>query len=155
MAAIRYGDYIAKLSVTPLTDNVKVLTGKEIDQSNDSALRGLVVDFFVRDGAEYELQAQLCTDLETMPVEDGSVEWPQEKSPYRPIGKIIILAQNAYSPARRVYADDVLTFNPFHCLLEHRPLGSIMRARQLAYETSSQYRHKMNAQPKVEPKSIN
>ncbi|MEZ0540293.1 catalase family protein [Fibrella arboris] len=154
MAAIRYGDYIAKLSATPLSANVKALTGKEIDSSNDSALRDLVVDFFVHDEAAYELQAQLCTDLETMPVEDGSVEWPQEQSPYRPIGKIVIPAQNAYSPARRVYADDVLTFNPFHCLPDHRPLGSIMRARQLAYETSSQYRHKMNAQPKVEPNSI-
>ncbi|ARK11653.1 catalase family protein [Fibrella sp. ES10-3-2-2] len=154
MAALRYGDYIAKLSATPLSDNVKALTGKEIDASNDSALRDLVVDFFVREGAEYELRAQLCTDLDAMPVEDGSVEWSQEKSPYQPIGKIIIPAQNAYSPARRVYADDVLTFNPFHCLPAHRPLGSIMRARQLAYETSSQYRHKMNAQPKIEPKSI-
>jgi hypothetical protein len=154
MAALRYGDYIAKLSVVPLSEALQPLRGQEIDARNDSALRDLVVSFFVNQGAEYELRAQLCTDLTSMPVEDGSVEWPQDQSPYQPIGKLVIPAQNAYSPARRVYADDVLTFNPFHCLPEHRPLGSIMRARQLAYETSSQYRHQMNAQPRVEPRSI-
>ncbi|SFF26267.1 catalase family protein [Spirosoma endophyticum] len=154
MAALRYGEYIAKLSAVPLSEALQPLRGQEIDARNDSALRDLVVSFFVNQGAEYELRAQLCTDLISMPVEDGSVEWPQDESPYQPIGKLVIPAQNAYSPARRVYADDVLTFNPFHCLPDHRPLGSIMRARQLAYETSSQYRHQMNAQPRVEPRSI-
>ncbi|SFE85343.1 catalase family protein [Spirosoma endophyticum] len=154
MAALRYGEYIAKLSAVPLSEALQALQGQEIDARNDSALRDLVVSFFVNQGAEYELRAQLCTDLTRMPVEDGSVEWAEDESPYQPIGKLVIPAQNAYSPARRVYADDVLTFNPFHCLAAHRPLGSIMRARQLAYETSSQYRHQMNAQPRVEPRSI-
>lgn len=154
MAALRYGNYIAKLQAVPLSESLQPLIGQEIDGSNDSALRDLVVGFFVNHSAEYELRAQLCTDLATMPVEDGSVEWPQAQSPYQPIAKLVIPAQNAYSPARRVYADDVLTFNPFHCLPEHRPLGNIMRARRLAYETSSRYRHEMNAQPRVEPRSI-
>lgn len=154
MAALRYGEYIAKLSAVPLSEALQPLRGQEIDARNDSALRDLVVSFFVNQGAEYELRAQLCTDLTRMPVEDGSVEWAEDESPYQPIGKLVIPAQNAYSPARRVYADDVLTFNPFHCLAAHRPLGSIMRARQLAYETSSQYRHQMNAQPRIEPRSI-
>jgi len=154
MAALRYGDYIAKLSAKPISEAVKALQGQEIDSSNDSALRDLVVDFFANQGAEYELGAQLCTDLGTMPIEDGSVEWPQDQSPYQPIAKLVIPSQAAYSPARRVYVDDVLTFNPFHCLPEHRPLGNIMRIRRLAYEMSSQYRHQMNAQPRVEPSSI-
>lgn len=154
MAALRYGDYVAKISAAPLSENVKVLADQEIDSENDSALKELVVDFFTGNSAEYELSVQLCTDLSIMPVEDGSVEWPQEQSPYLSVGKLIIPSQNAYSPERRVYADDVLTFNPFHCLPEHRPLGSIMRARRLAYETSSRYRHAMNAQPRVEPTTI-
>lgn len=154
MAALRYGDYIAKLSAKPISEAVRALQGQEIDSSNDSALRDLVVAFFASQGAEYELGAQLCTDLETMPIEDGSVEWPQDQSPYQPIAKLVIPPQAAYSPARRVYVDDVLTFNPFHCLPEHRPLGNIMRIRRLAYDASSQYRHQMNAQPRVEPKRI-
>jgi hypothetical protein len=69
----------------------------------------------------------MCTDLKTMPVADASIDWPQDQSPYQTLGKLVILAQDAFSPARRVYADDVLSFNPFHCLPAHRPLGSINR----------------------------
>ncbi|OZI05330.1 catalase [Siphonobacter sp. BAB-5385] len=155
MAALRYGDYVAKVRATPLSTSVKLLTGEEIDTSNhDSAIRDAVVKFFKKQSAEYEIQVQLCTDLQTMPVEDGSVEWPQQQSPYQPVARLVIPPQEAYSPARRVYADDVLSFNPFHCLPEHRPLGNIMRIRRKAYEVSSQYRHHMNAQPRLEPRSI-
>jgi len=89
-----------------------------------------------------------------MPVEDGSVEWSEEESPYRPIGRITIPAQEAYSPARRVYVDDMLSFSPWHCMPEHQPLGSIMRVRHSVYATASEYRHRMNALPRVEPSSI-
>ncbi len=153
-AALRYGDYIAKLSAVPVSENLKSLTGASIDAGNPSVLRDLVVEFFRDNSAEYELCVQLCTDIEKMPVEDASVEWSEEESPYRPVARITIPAQEAYSPARRVYADDVLSFTPFQCLAEHRPLGSIMRARRQAYEDSSRYRHEMNAQQRIEPCSI-
>lgn len=52
------------------------------------------------------------------------------------------------------FADDVLSYNPFHCLPEHQPLGSINRMRLNAYASSTNYRHATNAQPKVEPTSI-
>jgi hypothetical protein len=64
-------------------------------------------------------------------------------------------AQDAYSPARRVYGDDVLSFNPWHCIEEHRPLSSTMHVRIKAYEKSSGFGHQMNVQPRVEPKDIN
>lgn len=153
-AALRYGDYVAKLGVVPISENLKALTGEGIDTSNPSILRDLVVEFFRSNSAEYELCAQLCTDLEKMPVEDASIEWSEDESPYRPIARITIPAQEAYSPARRVYADDALTFSPFHCLAEHRPLGSVMRARKASYEASSNYRHEMNAVKRSEPDSI-
>lgn len=136
-AALRYGDYVAKLSLAPASENLKRLTGEGIDTSNPSVLRDLVVEFFRANTAEYELCVQLCTDLEKMPIEDASVEWPEDESPYRPVARITIPAQEAYSPARRVYGDEVLSFSPFHCLAEHRPLGSVMRARKESYDDSS------------------
>jgi hypothetical protein len=89
-----------------------------------------------------------------MPIEDASIDWPQELSPYQPVATLTIPSQDAYSPARRVFADDVLSFNPWHCIDEHRPLGSIMRARIKAYEASSAFRHTMNAQPRIEIDAI-
>ena len=154
MAALRFGSYVAKLSTAPLSESVRSLTGTPVPET-DSALRDLVVDFFRNHAAEYELRAQLLTDLKQMPVEDASVLWPEDLSPHQPVGKLTFPAQDPYSPERRVYADDVLSFNPWHCIEEHQPLGSIMRIRIKAYEMSSRFRHDMNAQPRREPKDIN
>jgi len=159
MAALRFGDYVAKVNVKPLSENVKELSGKKIDKEiidNDqnAFLTKIIADFFQSNTAEFEMSAQLCTNLEIMPVEDGSVQWPEDISPYQPVAKITFHPQNTFSPERRVYADDVLSFNPFHCLPEHRPLGNIMRVRKLAYEISTKFRHHMNAQARIEPTSI-
>jgi hypothetical protein len=154
MAALRFGSYVAKLSAAPLSPSVRSLTGAAVPDT-DSALRDLVVDFFRNNSAEYEMRAQLLTDLQQMPVEDASVVWSERLSPHQPIGKLTFPAQDPYSPRRRVYGDDVLSFNPWHCIEEHRPLGSIMRIRIKAYEMSSRFRHEMNAQPRLEPKDIN
>jgi len=159
MAAIRYGDYVAKISIAPKSENVAILHGKDMDEEliknePESFLTTIVKNFFENQTAVYELSAQLCTDLEKMPVEDGSVQWMEDDSPFQAIASLTISPQNTFSPERRVYGDDVLSFNPFHCLPDHRPLGNIMRVRKLAYETSSKYRHHMNAAPRVEPISI-
>ncbi|MDO7873477.1 catalase family protein [Hymenobacter sp. ASUV-10] len=154
LGALRFGDYVAKVGIAPLSDNLKAIAGKEVDVSEPGAYRDMVVEFFRTQGAEYELRAQLCTDLEKMPVEDAAIDWPQDQSPYQALGRIVIPAQDAYSHARRVFSDDVLSFNPFHCLPEHRPLGSINRVRLKAYESSAARRHAMNAAPRVEPTSI-
>lgn len=153
MAALRYGRYVAKLSLAPASENVKELVGQPVeDGGNDSVYRDLVVDFFRREAAEYELRVQLCVDLETMPVEDASVEWPVETSPFVRLGTVRFPVQEAYSPGRRVYGDEVLSFNPWQCVEEHRPLGSIMRSRRAAYEASSRFRHERNVRPRVEPR---
>ena len=157
-AALRYGDYVAKLAVAPASESLRPVLDAHVDTGDAFALRDAVVAFFREHGAEYEVRAQLCTDLETMPVEDGSVRWPEDEakggSAYRPVGRLAFPAQEAFSPERRVYADDLLTFTPFHTLPAHRPLGSIMRVRRAAYDTSSAYRHRMNARPRAEPRTI-
>jgi hypothetical protein len=162
MGALRYGEYIAKLSAAPLSESVRAFVDRPIDGAlGDDALRKLVVDFFASNSAEYELRAQLCKDLTVMPVEDASKRWPDTgsahqpiASPHQPIAKIIFPAQNAYSPARRAYADDALSFNPWHALADHRPLGSINRVRIKVYEASTAFRHKMNNAMRVEPRDI-
>lgn len=155
MAALRFGDHVAKISAAPLSQAVRDLTGTVYDPDGaPSVVRDQVVEFFGAQGAEYELRAQLCTDLTRMPVEDASVTWPEDVSPHQAIAKISFGAQDAYSPARRVYGDDVLSFNPWHCIPEHRPLGSIMRVRIQAYEASASFRHAMNVQARIEPRSI-
>jgi catalase len=155
IAPLRYGDYIAKIAFVPASENLRALTNKKLDHSSDySAIRDAVVDFFKTETAIWDIEAQLLTDLTKMPVEDGSVQWPEDSSPYVRIGTLTARPQDAYSPARRVFVDEILSFNPWHGLAAHKPLGNIMRARKKAYETSTQYRHAMNSRPMIEPKSI-
>ena len=52
--------------------------------------------------------------------------------------------QDAYSPKRVRYFDEVMTFRPAHSLVAHRPLGSIMRARLQVYRALSDFRHREN-----------
>jgi catalase len=153
-AALRYGDYVAKICVVPASDNLKALTGKHLDHSKHSALRDAVLEFFKTETAEWEVKVQLATDLERMPVEDASVKWPEDESPYVPVGRLVAKPQNAYSSERRIFVDELLTFNPWHGLLAHQPLGSVMRARKVAYPIASSYRRTQEQRPIVEPKSI-
>ena len=44
-------------------------------------------------------------------------------------------------------------FNPWHGLAAHRPIGSIMRARMMAYPRSAQFRGERNGCPIHEPKT--
>ena len=155
VAPLRYGKYVAKIEFEPSSDNLKSLTHKKLDHSSDySAIRDAVVKFFETETAVWDVRVQLMTDPLRTPVEDASVQWPEDLSPYVTVGKLAALPQPAYSPERRVFVDEILSFSPWHGLEAHRPLGNIMRARKKAYMIASQFRHSMNSRPSVEPKSI-
>ncbi|RYF74656.1 MAG: hypothetical protein EOO39_08205 [Cytophagaceae bacterium] len=140
-AAFLYGEYMAKFSLTPVSTNLTALKDQPIDiDSDDYALRHLLQDFFTTNGGEWELGVQLSTDIEKMPVEDASVEWSQEQSPYLTVGKLTISPQSAWSDERAAVVDDKMAFSVWHGLAAHRPLGSIQRARQATYKASAQFR---------------
>lgn len=145
-AALRHGGYIAKYCVRPKSDNLKALHNKAITSAfRYSALKDAIVEFFASESAEWEFCAQLCTNLEKMPVEDPTVQWDEKTSPYVPVATFKVPVQDAYSPPRRVLVDDRMSFSPWHGLEAHRPLGNIMRARQSSYERSITNRMTANA----------
>jgi hypothetical protein len=81
--AFRYGDYIAKFSVAPASKELTALTGRILGASGDpNLLCSTVTEFFKRYSGTWEVRVQLCTDLEAMPIEDASVTWPEDRSPY-------------------------------------------------------------------------
>jgi hypothetical protein len=151
-APIRWGEYVAKFEVVPLSDNVKQFTDKPLSPTaGPEAYREMMVDFFSTEAAEYELRAQLCTDLGTMPIEDATVEWPESQSPYVPVAKLTYPKQNPYTDDRKYFGDEVLSFNSWRGLNEHRPLGPINRMKLRPYDASSQFRHQKNHAPSLEP----
>ncbi|MEU4707740.1 catalase family protein [Nocardia salmonicida] len=152
-APLRFGDYVAKLLYVPVSPEVVALQGQPVDpDAGVNAHQDLIVDFFAGHSATYELRAQLCTNAATMPIEDATVPWPEDESPHRTIATIRFDVQDPYTPQRRAYGDDVLSFNSWRGLDAHRPLGSINRLKKRVYEASSNYRHDVNNAPRVEPR---
>ena len=144
-APIRFGDHVAKLGAAPASDAQAALREWRLEPNADEdGFRHAAIDFFRQHDAVFELRAQLWADAERQPIEDASVAWPEEVSPYRTVATIRLPRQDAYSAERVRYFDDVMTFKPAHSLVAHRPLGSVMRARLQVYRALSDFRQREN-----------
>jgi len=151
---MRFGKYIAKLSLTPASDRLRALKGAPVPiTKSPQALREAVQEFFRNDSATWELRAQLCRDLAQMPVEDDAIVWPEELSPHLPIARLFFPRQSAWNQSRSRAVDEGIAFSPWLGIEERQPLGSVMRARKAAYEASALFRAEHNAQPIHEPES--
>ena len=149
-----YGDHIAKFSVTPLFDLSK-LTGAAIDTgASPNALREAVSAHFAAHGGEWDFGVQLCTDLEAMPIEDASVAWPEDTSPYVPVARLAVGPQDTWSTDGIAAINEGLAFSPWHGLAAHRPLGGVNRARNTTYTSSAKFRSQHNGCPIHEPKPV-
>ncbi|MEP6898674.1 MAG: catalase family protein, partial [Rhodanobacter sp.] len=150
-----YGTYIAKFSIAPVSPELTLLRDAPVDlHDKPDGLRDAVNAHFAGHGGNWEVRVQLCTDLATMPIEDASVEWPADQSPYIPVARISIQPQPAWNEARSAAIDDCMAFSPWHGLAAHRPLGSIMRARKVVYEVMSKVRARQNHATITEPTSL-
>ena len=87
---------------------------------------------------------QLCTDLDTMPIEDASVRWPERPRFLHARCAHHRASARGMSEARSTVVDDGFAFSAFHGLAAHRPLGSLMRARKAAYAMSARFRAEHN-----------
>ncbi len=150
----RYGQHIAKLSVVPVTPELKALKDAPVELAGrPNGLRAAVIDYFRAQGGEWDLRVQLRTNPDTMPVEDASVPWPEDESPYFPVARISVPPQPAWNEERAQQVDDGLSFSPWHGIAAHQPLGSINRARKESYAMSAGFRAARNRCPIHEPRT--
>jgi hypothetical protein len=154
-APILYGPYMAKVSLAPVSAALLALTDAPVDLSGTpDGLRDAVMAHFATRGGEWELRVQLCTDLEKMPIEDSSVAWPEELSPYVAVARLRAAPQPAWSEELSRLVDDGMKFNPWHAVAAHRPIGSIMRLRKAAYAMSARFRMQRTGVASAEPKDM-
>jgi hypothetical protein len=150
-----YGEYMAKFSIAPASTELLALNKVPLDlKDKPNGLRAAVFSFFTEHGAQWELRAQLCTELKEMPIENPEVVWPESLSPYRTIARLVVPAQLAWSEARAKIIDEGYSFTPWHGIAAHRPLGSINRLRKRAYEASRAFRMKRNGSLLDEPRDL-
>lgn len=89
--------------------------------------------------ANFDFLIQFQTDARRTPIEDATVEWRASESPYVRVARIVIPRQDIEAAGREAACEQI-AFNPWHCLADHRPLGSLNRARREIYEAMSQFR---------------
>jgi hypothetical protein len=116
----------------------------------DDYLRAAMVASLDAGDVELDIRLQLQTDPHLMPLENNSVYWPERLSPRVSVATLRLPRQKFDSPAQLAFARR-LSYNPWHTIAEHRPLGNQSRARRRMYWMLSELRHKMNAVPHEEP----
>lgn len=150
----RYGAHVAKLSLAPVSRELLALHRRPIDlDGRPNGLREELIAHFGRQGGVWELRVQLRTNARSMPIEDASVVWPEEESPYRAVARLTVAPQPAWSDERARQVEDGLTFNPWNGLAAHRPIGSVNRARREAYPEGARFRERHNRCPIREPRA--
>ncbi len=100
----------------------------------------------------FDFMVQFQTDPHRMPIENASVVWSETLSPYIKVATLRIPAQEFDSPVQLAFARN-LSYNPWHCIAEHRPLGNQSRARKYIYLETSKFRQQMNGDKRIEPQS--
>ena len=150
-----YGQHMGKWAIVPVSPQLLALKEQPVDLSGKpDGLRAAVVDHFAQHGAQWDLCVQLCTDIESMPIEDASVRWPEDKSAFIPVARLSVEPQNAWPVGGPTSFDETLSFSPWNGLAAHRPLGSVNRVRQVAYPSSADARSARSRCPIREPRRV-
>lgn len=130
----KLGDGAVKYMAVPSADNGP---GNTQPTSKDYLRQAMVEQ--LTDGnkpAVFELFIIPQTDPKTMPIEDPTVAW---NSVPVPVATITVNPQTFAIPEHLQVCEN-LSFDPWHALAEHRPLGGINRARKAVYEASVKLR---------------
>lgn len=87
----------------------------------------------------FDFMVQFQKDPIEMPIEDASVMWDEQQSPFIKVATITIDDQ-AFTTANEMAACESMSFNPWQSLAAHQPLGGINRVRKPVYSEIAQFR---------------
>jgi hypothetical protein len=155
-SAYRFGDYVAKFGVFPLSEEQKKLKDSQIKDTDPiNIISQHLRDFHMQHKVTYSFCAQLLQNLDEQLVDDIGVEWDAQKYPFEQIATIEFEPQDSWLPEFRVWWDDRITVNSWHGLKVHQPLGSTNRMRRVVYAESRKLRLKVNGyKDYVEPAGL-
>lgn len=152
---LRYGDYIAKVALFPVSPSLTRLTGDTVDiTARPDALREVVREELIEHGGMWELRVQLNTDLEAMPIEDASVVWDEADSPFVTVATLTVTPQISWEHGVTDHTDDALSYSVWDGIAAHQPLGGVNRARKDTYALSANFRGKFNGCPMHQPATL-
>lgn len=143
MVPSKLGDSAMKFSVEPCQGAEFARVPESPEQLRESLEKQLMTG-----SACFDFKIQLRTQPKNMPIEDATIEWSEAAAPFVAVARISI---NSQQPLQGESCE-TMSFNPWHSLVEHRPLGGISRVRKIVYEEVARTRLGLNKQDRNEPK---
>lgn len=144
------GPHVVKYVAQPVDPEEQpplALPPEQIAARSPNYLREAMAAHLAERSATFTLCVQLPPDAAAEQVDDASRLW--DTMPLR-VATITIPAQEFRKPAQDEMAE-IISFSPWHCLREHRPLGTVNLARRRVYREASLRRHANRAAPVKEP----
>ncbi len=151
---VRHGDYMAKIRVKPTVLSAKKVNRREVDiNAREEAIRPLIIEEMREHDYQFDVQIQLCHNLKKQPIEEITTQWKESDAPFVTVATLTIPCQNVPDDG---YFDimENLSFTPFRCLEENRPIGNLQQSRLKAYQIASETRHRLNDVKRQEPNSL-
>jgi catalase len=137
----KLGDRAMKFSVVPN------FTGEKFDPEQatdkDNFFREAMKKHLASQGATFDFKIQLQKDAVKMPIEDSTIEWEEEESPFIKVATIRIPSQEFDTPEMNEF-DEKLAFSPWNTLPELQPLGGVNRSRKRIYQELAKLRNQSN-----------
>jgi hypothetical protein len=143
----KLGNQAIKFSVVPRVTGENFNLENAADKSN--YLREAMTKHLASNDAYFDFKIQLQTDSVKMPVEDPTVEWDEQESPYVKVATIKIPSQDFNTEERKCF-DEKQSFSPWHTLPEHQPLGGVNRARKQVYGELAKFRNERNQSDRLD-----
>ena len=114
---------------------------------DDNYLRANLSQTLHSNTAKFDFFIQFQTNADSMPIEDPTIPWDSE---FIKVATLNIPSQDFNTEDMDDFGEK-LSFNSWHTLTEHRPLGNFNRARKRVYETMYAFRQAYNKVPEVKP----
>jgi hypothetical protein len=136
--AIRFGDYAVRYSLAAEDQS----TPPPAPDAGPDLVHDDLRARLARGPIHYQFRVQFHVGEDATPIENTAVEWKAQDSPFVPVARLTLPAQDLAGDAGQALAAyvDGLSFDPWHAPVEFRPLGAMMRARRAAYRVSSMAR---------------
>lgn len=133
----KLGDLAVKYAAKPVSDVPPYTAAKDKDFIHKALAASLHGN-----SASFDFMVQMQRSSKAMPVEDATVIWPEsgpDSSAFLKVATITI-------PVQAIGDCEKLSFNPWHSLSEHQPLGVINRIRKAIYSRAAAIRMKTKTQ---------
>jgi len=139
----RFGpDRIVKYSLIPTSGTPTTLPAVLSENYLTEAMERRLASETIR----FDFAVQLRK--EGMSITDSAPRWDETVSPFLKVATLTIPPQVFRTEERNRLAE-ALSFSPGHARVEHRPVGSINRARMRVYRANSDFRHQRRGLPRL------